>query len=159
MSARDRLGLYAPIEPYRRDRLAVPGGHDLYFEESGNRNGKPVLIVHGGGDLPTILRTSLEGHVPAWLLPVAVRLARIPTDSFDPVRYVDRIAPRELVVVAARHDRSFPPACVEAYFARAGEPKTLFWTETTHVGNQTPDIVAAVLELITAYIDAEPAPV
>ena len=73
--------------------------------------------------------------------------------------FAHRIAPRELVVVAARHDRSFPPACVETYFARAGEPKTLLWTETTHVGNQTPDIVAAVLELITAYIDAEPAPV
>jgi hypothetical protein len=118
-----------------------------------------VLIVHGGGDLPTILRTSLEGYVPGWLLPAAVRLARIPTDSFDPVRYVGRIAPRELVVVAARHDHSFPPASVEAYFARAGAPKTLLWTETTHVGNQKLDIVAAVLELLATYVDAEPAPV
>jgi hypothetical protein len=112
-----------------------------------------VLIVHGGGDLPTLLRVSMEGHVPGWLLPATVRLARIPTDSFDPVRYVGRIAPRELVVVAARGDRQFPPACVEAWYARAGEPKTLLWTDTGHVGSRKPDVVAAVLELLTAYLD------
>lgn len=59
MSARDRFGLYPAVEPWRRDRLAVSGGHRLYYEESGNRNGKPVLIVHGGpggGSNPTMRR-------------------------------------------------------------------------------------------------------
>jgi proline iminopeptidase len=59
MSARERFGLYPPIEPYRRDLLAVSGGHHLYFEESGNPAGKPVLIVHGGpggGSNPTMRR-------------------------------------------------------------------------------------------------------
>jgi proline iminopeptidase len=40
--------LYPAIEPYRTGRLAVPGGHDLYFEESGNPDGKPALFIHGG---------------------------------------------------------------------------------------------------------------
>jgi hypothetical protein len=111
-----------------------------------------VLIVHGGGDLPGLLRAALTDEVPPWLLPVAVRLARIPSDSFDPMRYVGRIAPRELVVVAARHDRSFPAAGVEAYFARAGEPKRLLWTETSHVGAGKPDVVAEVLRQLTAYL-------
>jgi proline iminopeptidase len=48
MSAREQFGLYAPIEPYRTGRLRVSGGHEIYFEECGNRNGKPVLVVHGG---------------------------------------------------------------------------------------------------------------
>ncbi len=55
----DMLGLYPPIEPYRQGRLTVSGGHELYFEESGNRSGKPVLIVHGGpggGSNPTMRR-------------------------------------------------------------------------------------------------------
>lgn len=112
-----------------------------------------VLIIHGGGDLPTLLRASMERSVPAWLLPVAVRLARIPTDSFDPMRYVDRIAPRELLVIGARHDRSFPPASVEAYFARAGEPKRLLWTETSHVGARKSDIVDEVLKQLAAYLE------
>ena len=39
---------YPPVEPYRRDLLDVGGGHRIYFEESGNPHGFPVLFVHGG---------------------------------------------------------------------------------------------------------------
>jgi proline iminopeptidase len=48
MSARERLGLYPAIEPYRHERLRVSGGHEIYYEECGNRDGKPALVVHGG---------------------------------------------------------------------------------------------------------------
>ena len=48
MSARERLGLYPAIEPYRQERLKVGGGNEIYLEECGNPNGKPVVIVHGG---------------------------------------------------------------------------------------------------------------
>ena len=48
MSPRERLGLYPPIEPYRQGRLKVGGGHEIYFEECGNPDGRPALIVHGG---------------------------------------------------------------------------------------------------------------
>ena len=40
--------LYPPVEPYRTDRLRVSPMHELYFEESGNRDGKPVVFLHGG---------------------------------------------------------------------------------------------------------------
>lgn len=40
--------LYPEIEPYRTGRLPVSGGHDLYFEESGNPKGKPAIFLHGG---------------------------------------------------------------------------------------------------------------
>ena len=40
--------LYPPIEPFRRGTLRVDAVHELYFEESGNPDGKPVLFVHGG---------------------------------------------------------------------------------------------------------------
>ncbi len=59
MSSREQLSLYAPIEPYRTGRLAVGRGHEIYFEECGNRNGKPVVVIHGGpggGSNPTMRR-------------------------------------------------------------------------------------------------------
>lgn len=59
LQSRQTYGLYPPIEPYAQGRLPVSGGHDLYFEECGNRHGKPVLIVHGGpggGSNPTMRR-------------------------------------------------------------------------------------------------------
>jgi proline iminopeptidase len=42
------LNLYPDIEPYARHRLAVDEPHELYLEESGNPDGIPVLVVHGG---------------------------------------------------------------------------------------------------------------
>ncbi|MBR9871033.1 MAG: prolyl aminopeptidase [Gammaproteobacteria bacterium] len=42
------LTLYPEIQPYARHRLAVDDVHELYLEESGNPEGTPVLVVHGG---------------------------------------------------------------------------------------------------------------
>jgi proline iminopeptidase len=43
-----RRTLYPEIQPYRTGRLPVSDGHELYFEESGNPAGKPVVFLHGG---------------------------------------------------------------------------------------------------------------
>ena len=40
--------LYPPVEAYRTGRLKAGDGHDLYYEESGNPQGKPVVFLHGG---------------------------------------------------------------------------------------------------------------
>jgi len=39
---------YPPIEPYRSGFLAVSQEHQLYWEESGNPKGKPIVFLHGG---------------------------------------------------------------------------------------------------------------
>lgn len=44
----ERRTLYPDLEPYRTGRLQVSPVHDLYFEESGNPKGKPVVFLHGG---------------------------------------------------------------------------------------------------------------
>lgn len=47
--------LYPPIEPYQTGRLAVSDLHEIYYEVSGNPQGKPVVVLHGGpggGSLP-----------------------------------------------------------------------------------------------------------
>lgn len=40
--------LFAPLEPYATRMFPVSHGHTLYVEESGNPNGLPVLVLHGG---------------------------------------------------------------------------------------------------------------
>lgn len=40
--------LYPLIEPYNQGNLQVSELHTIYFEESGNREGKPVVFLHGG---------------------------------------------------------------------------------------------------------------
>jgi proline iminopeptidase len=46
--ARPLRTLYPEIEPYRTGRLKVSTIHEIYWEESGNPQGKPVVFVHGG---------------------------------------------------------------------------------------------------------------
>ena len=50
--------LYPAIEPYRSGWLNVGDGHEIYFEESGNPNGKPCVFVHGGPGGGCLLYTS-----------------------------------------------------------------------------------------------------
>jgi len=39
---------YPPIEPHRQGHLAVGNVHEIYWEECGNPEGKPVVFLHGG---------------------------------------------------------------------------------------------------------------
>lgn len=43
-----RAELHPEIEPYNSGMLALDGRHRMYFEESGNPRGAPVLFLHGG---------------------------------------------------------------------------------------------------------------
>ncbi|MBN9176690.1 MAG: prolyl aminopeptidase [Microbacterium sp.] len=40
--------LYPPIEPYETGFLLVGDGQRVYWEQSGNPDGKPVVFLHGG---------------------------------------------------------------------------------------------------------------
>jgi proline iminopeptidase len=40
--------LYPAIEPNRTGRLKVSDLHEIYWEESGNPDGRPVVFLHGG---------------------------------------------------------------------------------------------------------------
>ena len=49
---------FAPIEPFNIFKLQVSDLHTLHVEESGNKNGKPVIFLHGrpGGGIEPIYR-------------------------------------------------------------------------------------------------------
>lgn len=44
----DDSPLYPPIEPFATGMLDVGDGHRLYWEQSGNPSGVPILFLHGG---------------------------------------------------------------------------------------------------------------
>ena len=49
---------YPELQPYNRGRLRVSDLHEIYFEECGNPEGKPVVVLHGGpgGGISPFLR-------------------------------------------------------------------------------------------------------
>ena len=40
--------LYPPIKPYNKFYLNVSTIHTIFVEESGNKNGIPIIYLHGG---------------------------------------------------------------------------------------------------------------
>lgn len=40
--------LYPPIDPFDQCMMKMPGGHTIYFEQCGNPDGIPVIVLHGG---------------------------------------------------------------------------------------------------------------
>ena len=41
-------GLYPEIEPFDTGTLAVDARHRIHYEQCGNPDGKPVVMLHGG---------------------------------------------------------------------------------------------------------------
>ena len=58
--------LYPPIEPYQRGVMDVGHGHHVYWEESGNPEGKPALVIHGESDasIPLEIGRNLADGLP-----------------------------------------------------------------------------------------------
>ncbi|MFQ5766389.1 MAG: prolyl aminopeptidase [Acidobacteriota bacterium] len=44
----DLRELYAVKEPFDAGWLPVPGGHEIYYEQAGNPDGRPAVYLHGG---------------------------------------------------------------------------------------------------------------
>jgi len=48
LAAKPGRSLYPSREPFNSGLLRVSDVHEIYYEESGNPNGKPAVFVHGG---------------------------------------------------------------------------------------------------------------
>ena len=48
LASTPRVELYPEIEPFESGMLPVDARHTLYWEQSGNARGVPVLFLHGG---------------------------------------------------------------------------------------------------------------
>lgn len=74
--------LYPPIEPYDTRMVDVGDGQQLYVEQCGNPDGKPVVFLHGGpgGGGGTERRRFFLTPMPtvllSWISGVAVRRPR-----------------------------------------------------------------------------------
>ena len=47
-ASQHRRGLFPENEPYAQGWLATGGPHEIFYEECGNPDGKPCVILHGG---------------------------------------------------------------------------------------------------------------
>ncbi len=109
------LGARAEID---RERLAAVGyslGSFLAGALAARDRRVKALVVAAGGDLP-------PGPLTAFARPI-----------MDPLKNVQALAGRPLLVAAGRRDRTMTPAQAEALFAAAGQPKEIRWYDSGHI--------------------------
>jgi len=88
---------------------------------------KAAMIEASFPSYRTMARDILSRSVLTWILyPIYPFLL---PNKYDPVRYLDQIAPRPLFFIHGTKDRTVPVKMSEILFARAHEPKTLWLIE------------------------------
>ena len=95
-----------------------------------------VWVLHGSGGSYVPLEANMKRNIP--ISPVrklAAGLANVIINgpSLDPVRWVDRIAPRPFMMVNASDDERLPREAVDALYASAREPKEIVWMAGRHI--------------------------
>lgn len=114
-----------------------------------------VVLVHGGGNFPLMIRKYQRLRDRGWPVEPTAFLADNLFGTFDPIRYVDRISPRELILISSRKDKYFPAESVEALHQKAGDPKRLIWMESGHVKSEKSKIVDAILKTIETLLTTD----
>ncbi len=113
-----------------------------------------VVLIHGGGDFPKVIRYMERHRGRRWSGEAKALLAELVADTFDPLHWVPRISPRELILIGARDDTYFPAASTLELYARAGEPRTLIWMDSAHVRSRQSETVERILELVDERLEA-----
>ncbi len=111
-----------------------------------------VWMLHGGGDNVSWVAHNARRHIDSeFLRNLTSRLALFMVfgSSFEPQRWMPEIAPRPLIIVAAREDAYVPAAAQKPLEEAAKSPHIeLIWTEGRHVlpnrGNELQQIIAIV---------------
>jgi fermentation-respiration switch protein FrsA (DUF1100 family) len=106
---------------------------------------KVVLIIYGGGDYATLLRSNLKIE-PMWLRSVIARLGAGLLAPIEPLDYVSLIAPRHTVIMNGRRDDRIPRESVQLLYEAAREPKRLIWLDAGHISSRNPESIERVLK-------------
>lgn len=117
-----------------------------------------VWLMHGGGDNITwvmhLASDKIENETLRYLAASGALFA-VYGNSFDTRRWIPKIAPRPLIIVAARDDQFVPRASQEPFVEAAkSEHVELLWTEGQHVGPDRQRELQLLLEIIANRIDA-----
>jgi hypothetical protein len=117
----------------------------------------PVVAPDGGaaalpGDEAWTWFRSFGDRAPRWRNEVTLRTLER-TLEYSPLRFIDRIAPTPLLVIAAEHD-FLPIELTRRAFARAGEPKKLAVLAATHFAPYQPPHFATAAGLAAEWLRA-----
>jgi dienelactone hydrolase len=113
-----------------------------------------AALLHGGGDIRRLLLASWGADRPWYVAePAAAVLAGL-LAPLEPVRYVDDIAPRPVLVVSATGDERIPRESVVALYEAARRPKKMVWVESAHVAASEHELVDELMGHVLEWMEA-----
>lgn len=109
-----------------------------------------LVLIHGAADNRLWLEQNIARRIDAEFLRPAMAtlmhwLAYGPL--FDTKERVAAVSPRPVVIVGARNDERMPDDQTERLFEAARQPKTLRWTDGSHVDPDRDEVIEALLEI------------
>jgi fermentation-respiration switch protein FrsA (DUF1100 family) len=116
-----------------------------------------VALIYGAGDLPSVVAANLAIR-PRFLRRAAAWLATRPFVAFFPERFVDRIAPRPVVMVNGIDDPQMPVEAVRRLYDAALPPKELIWLRTGHLMPTDSALIRTLVDTALARLPVLQAP-
>ena len=111
-----------------------------------------VWMLHGGGDYVSWVAHNARRHIDSeFLRNLTSRLALflVHGSSFEPQRWMPEIAPRPLVIVAARDDDYVPREAQKPLEDAASSPYIeLIWTNGRHIGPNRGDELQQLIAIV-----------
>lgn len=112
---------------------------------------RDVALIYGAGDLSKVMAANLSS-VPRPLRATAAHLAMRPFAAFAPERFIDRIAPRKIVMINGIDDPQMPVPAVQRLYDAARDPKTLIWLRTGHLMPTDSVLIRALIDTAFARL-------
>lgn len=114
-----------------------------------------LWIAHGGGRPYLMIESGLRRDVPNALLRVplaALGTLLVSGPRFAPEHWIDRVAPRPVVMLNATQDERIPPAAVQALWDAAQAPKEQIWIDGPHMLGSRPQILQAIVDSVMSRV-------
>ena len=117
---------------------------------------KAVILLYGGGDISLMVESSTHREVKSvlgkkilgWL--VASLLA-----PMEPLKYVEYISPRPLLMINGKHDEDIFGDSAELLFKKARQPKKIIWLDTKHAKPRMSDLTHQLEQMMKQWLSEE----
>jgi len=112
-----------------------------------------AVIVYGGGELSTLIEHNVARYKSKYLARFLGFIGGLFLNPLEPLRYIDRIAPKPLLMVSGSNDEQIPRHNTEVLFNKAKEPKKIVWIESKHVNPRNEDLTRKILATLKRELE------
>ncbi|UCG50730.1 MAG: alpha/beta hydrolase [Candidatus Latescibacterota bacterium] len=109
-----------------------------------------VALLFGAGDLEAIFEANM--NLPVGLGGPAAWLCGLITSPVEPLKYIERISPRPLLMINGSDDPKLPERCIKGLYERARQPKTIRWFPTGHVDIRSTEFHEKIREELVLWL-------